>query len=170
MNVAATHARRHRISGILRREFSELAIISVYLYVWFGALLLFKTAALRAHGIGYAPYGFAAIKALVLGKFILLGNDLHIDARLTGMPLIRFLAYKVLIFTAFLFLLSFLEEIAIAFLHGRPATEAFSDFGTWLHITWSFILICLILIRFLFLKATSDSIGAGMFRRIFFGK
>jgi len=52
--------------------------LALYLYVWFAALLLFKTAALRAHGIGYAPYGLAIVKALVLGKFIPIGNGLHI--------------------------------------------------------------------------------------------
>jgi hypothetical protein len=170
MNVAATQARRHRISGILRREFSELAIISAYLYVWFGALLLFKTAILRAHGIGYAPYGLAAIKALVLAKFILIGSGLRVGERLTGMRLIHFIAYKTLTFTAFLFLLSFLEEIAIALLHGRPATEAFSDFGTWLQITASCILLCLILIPYFGLKAIGDALGAGTLRRLFFGK
>jgi hypothetical protein len=170
MNVAATRARWHRISAILRHEFNELAIISAYLYVWFGALLLFKTATLRAHGIGYAPYGLAAIKALVLGKFILIGNGLHIGSRLTGMSLIRFLAYKVLVFAAFLFVLSFLEEVAIALLHGRPASDAFADFGTWLQITASCILLCLILIPYFGLNAIGEALGAATLRRMFFRK
>jgi len=170
MNATVDHVWWHRISAALRRELTELAIISGYLYVCFGALLLFKTAALRAHGIGYAPFGLAAVKSLVLGKFILIGNGLHIGVRFTDKPLIHRLTYKVLIFAAFLFLLSLVEEVAIAVLHGRPATEALSDFGTWLQITASCILLCLILIPYFGLKAIGDALGAGTLRRMFFGR
>jgi hypothetical protein len=170
MNAAVDHTRRHRVSAVLRREFTELAIISGYLYICFGALLLFKTATLRAQGIGFAPYGIAAVKSLVLGKFILIGNGLHIGARFTDRPLIHSLAYKVLIFVAFLFFLSLVEEAAIAVLHGRPATEALSNFGTWLQITASCILLCLILIPYFGLKAIGDRLAAGTLRLLFFGK
>ena len=55
-------------------ELWQYAIISAYLYVCFGALLFYKAAILNGAGISYAPYGTAAIKALILGKFILLGE------------------------------------------------------------------------------------------------
>jgi len=86
------------------------------------------------------------------------------------MRLIHFLAYKVLVFTAFLFFLSFPEEIAIALLHGRPAADAFSDFGTWLQITASCVLLSLILIPYFGLQAIGDALGTGTLRRMFFGK
>jgi hypothetical protein len=59
MKVVAAHTRWNGVVAILRREITELAIISAYLYVCFSALLLFKTAVLRAQGIGYTPYGIA---------------------------------------------------------------------------------------------------------------
>lgn len=76
-------------SGMTHRVVHELrqyAVISAYLYVCFGALLLYKTAILNGQGISYAPYGIAAIKALILGKFILLGRrpELVIDTRNAG--------------------------------------------------------------------------------------
>jgi hypothetical protein len=62
------------------------------------------------------------------------------------------------------------EETAMAVLHGRPATEALSDFGTWLQITASCILLCLVLIPYFGLKAIGDALGAGTLRRMFFGR
>ena len=54
-------------------ELWEYAVISTYLYVCLGALLLFKVAILNGQGVSYAPYGLAAIKALLL--FCSDGND-----------------------------------------------------------------------------------------------
>ena len=55
--------------------------LAVYLYICFGAILLYKAAVLGEHGIGYTPYGLAAIKALVLAKFMLLGHAARIGER-----------------------------------------------------------------------------------------
>jgi hypothetical protein len=67
-------ARRTAVARKVEHELMAYAIVSVYLYVWFGALLLYKTAIRQAEGTNYLPYGVAAIKALILGKFILGGN------------------------------------------------------------------------------------------------
>jgi len=62
-------------------ELWQFAIIAGYLYVCLGALILFKTAILRGEGISYAPFGVAAVKALVLGKFILLVHAVGLGDR-----------------------------------------------------------------------------------------
>ena len=54
----------HRAGRTLR----QYAIIFVYLYVCFGALVLHKAAVLHDAGIGYAPWGFAAVKAFILAS------------------------------------------------------------------------------------------------------
>jgi hypothetical protein len=62
-------------------EIKELAIISAYLYVTIGSVILIKAAVLHTEGIGFAPWGIAAVKAVVLGKFVLLGNLAHVGGR-----------------------------------------------------------------------------------------
>ena len=59
----------------------EYALISAYLYVCFGAMMLYKMAILNAEGISYAPYGLAVVKALILGKFMLLGHAARLGDR-----------------------------------------------------------------------------------------
>lgn len=172
MSETAGHARWHRISSVLRREVTDLAIITAYLYVCFGALLLFKAAVLRAHGIEFALYGTAALKALVLGKFTLIGNDLQIGQRSTRKPLLYQLVYKVLVFSAFLLLLSVVEQAGLAALHGRPVTAELFSFsgGTWLEIAASCVLLVLIQIPYFGLALISGAVGAGVLARLFFGE
>jgi hypothetical protein len=54
----------------LRHELIQYGLVSVYLYICFGAMLLYKSALLHAQGIIYTPYGLAAVKALILAKFM----------------------------------------------------------------------------------------------------
>ena len=57
-----------------REELRNYAIVAGYLYVCFAALLLYKDALLQEQGLSLLPHGIAAAKALILGKFILLGE------------------------------------------------------------------------------------------------
>src|SRR5687767_7527470 len=50
----------------LRRELRAYVIAALYLWVCFGALVLFKTGVLREHGVDALPFGLAAGKALLL--------------------------------------------------------------------------------------------------------
>ena len=65
-------------------ELRQFGLIAGYLYVCFGALILYKMAILRGQGIGYAPYGLAAVKALVLAKFILAGMQSESEIGTSG--------------------------------------------------------------------------------------
>jgi hypothetical protein len=54
-----------------RHELAEYLVIVAYLFVCFGSLLFYKSAILRNDGIEFAAFGLALVKALILGKFIL---------------------------------------------------------------------------------------------------
>jgi len=45
-----------------------MAVISLYLYICFGALLLYKSAILEDVGINFTHWGLAAIKALIMAN------------------------------------------------------------------------------------------------------
>ena len=62
--------------------------LAAYLYVGLGALLFERTALLHEEGIDYTAWGGAAVKALVLAKFMLLGHALHLGERYRHKPLI----------------------------------------------------------------------------------
>ncbi len=73
--------------GIGQRLMAELrryALVSAYLYVCFGAILLYKAAILSEAGQHYVPLGVAAVKALILGKFVLIGEMALFHGRTAG--------------------------------------------------------------------------------------
>jgi hypothetical protein len=141
----------------------EFAIISAYLYVCLGALLLYKTALLEGEGIGYAPYGLAAAKALILGKFILLGHALKIGGDGARRRLVVQILYKSLLLMLLLVVLTASEEGILAFIHGHSVTKAMIGLagGTLgLTLATSFRVL-LILIPYVAAREISLALGEG---------
>jgi hypothetical protein len=107
----------------------DYAVVAGYLYVCLGVLVLYRTAILRDAGVAYAPYGFALIKALLLGKFALLGKAAGLGDRQPSATLLGQIARKVVLFVLLLVALSALEELATGWLRGRSPAAAISDLG-----------------------------------------
>ncbi|HMK88880.1 MAG TPA: DUF4339 domain-containing protein [Methylocystis sp.] len=113
-----------------RHELVAYLAISSYLLIWFTAVLFYKSTILRGIGIEFAPFGLAAIKALILGKFILVLEALKIgEGKNENAVLIFGILKRAALFTLLLFALSVGEELAVGHLHGRQAREVLSEIG-----------------------------------------
>jgi len=113
-----------------RHELIAYLAVSAYLLVWFSAVLFYKSTILRSVGIEFAPFALAAVKALILGKFILVLEAFQIGERgKQGSLLIVDILKKALLFTLALFALSILEEIVVGHFHGREAAEVVREIG-----------------------------------------
>jgi FtsH-binding integral membrane protein len=113
-----------------RHELIAYLTVSAYLFIWFAALMFYKATILRGVGIEFAPFGLALVKALILGKFILVLEALKIGDRAKGgsMLIVRILK-KALLFTLLLVVLTIIEEIVVGYFHGREARQALSEIG-----------------------------------------
>jgi hypothetical protein len=76
------------ISKRVTDELKEFAVVALYLYVCFTAILYLKASILKAHDIEFAPFGFAAVEALICAKFVSLGHIFHVGERFKSLPLI----------------------------------------------------------------------------------
>lgn len=157
---------RERIS----EEFREFVIIAAYLYVCFTALAYLKAAILRAHGIDFAPFGFAAIKALISAKFILVGRALHIGERFKTLPLIWPTLYTSFVFLMLLIVLNVIEETVVALIHHRTILDAIADIGggTLDQIIATSVIVMLILIPFVAFRLLGEIIGGRNLIQLFF--
>lgn len=81
MNSKSPHDKSN-IKYRLMEEMRSYATISLYLWVCFSVLLLYETAILRAENIPFLPIGTAVVKALILGKFILIGKAVKVGERI----------------------------------------------------------------------------------------
>jgi GYF domain 2 len=153
----------------LGHELFEYAMISTYLFICFGALLFYKAAILRSDGIEFAPFGIAAIKALVLGKFVLILHALKIGER-KGSPAVLLLDIfkKSVVFLIFLSFLAVLEEIIAGFFHGREIRDVISEIGggTLQQVLATGILLLLILIPYFTFRIVSVRLGDGVLLKL----
>lgn len=164
------HRSQTRLAHRLAHELKQYTAASIYLYICLGALLLYKGAVLQAEGISYAPYGLAAIKALILGKFMLVGHALRIGDGHIGKPLIYPILHKTFAFLALLLILDVLEEVIVGLIHGRSIVGAIAEIagGTWLQILATCLLFLLILVPYFAYREVSQYLGESTMRRILF--
>ena len=150
--------------------FRQYAIIFVYLFVCFGAITLHKTAVLHDVGISYAPWGFAVVKAFILGKFMLIGHEIRLGERFNNRPLIYPTLYRSFVFLVFLLVLSAVEEAIAGALHGQTVVASISAVvGTrFFEILSSSFLMLLALLPYFAIRQLADTIGKGQLARLFF--
>jgi hypothetical protein len=157
---------RHRA----KHELKELAIISAYLYVTLGAVILMKTAVLHTEGIAFAPYGVAIVKAVVLGKFVLLGHLAHVGGRNISRPLIWPTLRRAFAFLVLLVILTIIEEVVVGWFHHQSIAASLGDlFGARLQETLAgYLIMLLVLIPFFAFRVLSEALGDGRLERMFF--
>jgi hypothetical protein len=151
-------------------ELKEFIIIAAYLYICFTAILYLKASILKANGIAFAPFGFAAVKALICAKFVSVGHMLHVGERFKSMPLIWPTLYKSSAFLILLLVLNALEEIVAGVIHHRAVTDSLAEFGggTLDQLIATSIVGLLILIPFFAFRTLGEVLGERNMVRLFF--
>jgi hypothetical protein len=157
---------RERAVGELR----EFTVIAVYLWICFTALAYLKFAILQAQGIAFAPFGFAAIKALICAKFVSLGHALHLGERFKRQALIWPVLHKSLVFLLLLLVLNVFEEVIVGWMHGRLLVDSIKEIGggTRDQQIATMIIMLLILIPFFMFRVLSEVVGERTMVRLFF--
>jgi hypothetical protein len=161
----------HSLKERARDELRNYAIVAAYLYVCFGALLLYRSALLQESGAGVVAHGTAIIKALILGKFILLGEAVGVGTRLAGGTLWRSIATKSLLFFLLLVVLTVIEELVAGRAHGRPFAQTIAEFEqrSLLELLATCLLLLLVLIPLIAVKEFSRALGPGALSRMLKG-
>jgi hypothetical protein len=158
-----------RMCPRLLEEMRKVVIATLYLYVCFAAILLYRMATLHAYGVEYAPWGVAAIKALVLAKFILIGRATGLGNRYQHRPLIYPILHQSVLFVIMLIMLSIAEEVIKGFFHGQSFMASVSDVGTALQIVSVTLLLWLVLLPYLGMVRLNEYLGDNKLRRMLLG-
>jgi hypothetical protein len=151
-------------------QFEELAALSVYLYVCLGAVVLLKSAGLQQAGIGSDLWGIAAVKAVLLAKFMLLGRDLHLGERFRDRPLIWPTLYNALVFLILLLVLTVFEELLVGLLHHRALGDSLTHVvgSTFLQGFAVCLVLFLILVPYSAFMCLGEVLGEREVIRLFF--
>ncbi len=165
----------HGNSSIKHRLMEELRtyiIISFYLWVCFSALVLYKTAVLRAEDIQYLHLGTAAVKALILGKFILIGKAMKVGTKIKPDILLYTIAWKSLATLLLLLVFTILEELTVGLVHGQATAEIITEYlgRGWLQHLAPSVVMLLVLIPMISFEEIDHALGKGTLKRMLFGR
>lgn len=159
-------ARGASVKEKLREELHKYLFLSAYLYVCFAILQLYKTTLLQDAGVQYLPLGVAAVKALIIGKFLLIGDAIR--ARLQRGParLLRRIATRVLWLLVILILLTIAEELVVGWIHGQSFVEMQSEFRarSMLELVAEVMVMSLILLPLVAAAELNQALGPGVLR------
>jgi hypothetical protein len=117
---------------------------------------------LRNEGIEFTAFGLALVKALILGKFILVLQAVKVGERgdKLGILLVDILKTSFL-FLMFLVTLNAIEEIALGFFRGRAAREVLGEMagGTLPEAISVCVLLLLVLIPYFSFRGLASRLG-----------
>jgi hypothetical protein len=157
--------RQATLAQHVRRELVEYLAISAYLFVCFGALLFYKSAILRTEGIEFTAFGLALVKALILGKFILVLQAIKVGepSDKTGILIVDIIKTSFL-FLIFLVALNAVEEIVLGLFHGRAARDVLGEMadGTLPEAIAVCVLLLLVLIPYFSFRGLASRLGEGV--------
>jgi hypothetical protein len=162
--AAGGESLKHR----LREELRKYLIVSAYLYVCFGALQLYKAALLQDAGVHYLPLGVAVLKALIVGKFLLIGDAVQTRMRRQPQGLPGRIAKRIFWLLVILVLLTIAEELVVGWIHGQSIAEMRTEFHSrsMLELLAEMLVMLLILVPLVAAAELNQALGEGGLRRL----
>lgn len=120
---------RSEIRTRVRSDVRRFLIMFAYLLLIFTLFQLHEYVVLRQHELPYTRFGFGIIKALVLAKVMLIGDEMKLGRRLSKQPFIYSVIGRSALFTVLFVAFDFLEQIVRALFTGRDIGSSISDPG-----------------------------------------
>lgn len=169
--MTAETERPHGARQRLAEELRAYLILSLYLYLCIGAVFLYRAALLEDHGIGHVALGAAAVKALVLAKFAMLGRAAGIGEAPEGQALLPAVLRASLAMLLVLVLLMLLEELVLGALRHGGLDGAIGEIagGRRAEVATSVLLLWLILLPLLAFRRMSAMLSRDAMRRLLRG-
>jgi hypothetical protein len=126
---------------------------------------------LRANNVQFLPIGAAVVKALILGKFILIGKAIKVGVRIKPDSLLYRIAWKSLVMLLFLLVLTVIEELIVGLVHGQATSEIIAEFidRPWLQNIAPSVVMLLVLIPMISFEEIDRVLGDGRLKRMLFG-
>ena len=121
----AVNTNKTRLKEKAVEEGKRFAVLSIYLWALLMVFEIHKSLVLRAAGsdFGYR-FGFALVKALILAKFLLIAERLHVPKPIKEKALVYSILFKAVLCSAILVSLDILEEVILGKFHGKSFAQS----------------------------------------------
>ena len=162
----------NKLGRLIDKEVRELLPPTIFFFIAFHILALFRALILRQYGIQMSTVAGATVAALVVGKVVLIADALPFVNRFPEKPLMYNVAWKTLIYIVAALVVHYLEHLIPVWWRMRDLAEANRQLGqeiVWPHF-WAIQLWLLVL--FFVDRAIRElvrAMGPREVRRMFFG-
>lgn len=155
-----------------KEELRKYLLVSVYLWVCFAVITLYRDAMLEAEAFSWVPLGLAVVQALVIGKFILIGDAFKAGHKSTEHPLLHRILWRSAAMLLVLVVFKVLEEVVVALVHGTPVASLIDEItGRPLWVTLAPVLLMLLILLPMTAAAEMQrTIGSERFREFLLGR
>jgi hypothetical protein len=150
-------------------EAKRFVIVFLYLWVLLSLFALHKSIILNEPSLSLGQ-GFAIVNALVLAKFMLLGEAFNLADNLKSKPIIYPVVFKSAVFAVLLMGCHALEEIAVGLWHGGGFASSVSHLGgeTAIRIFMIGLIMFVVLMPFFAFSEIGRDLGTHELYRLFF--
>jgi hypothetical protein len=162
-----------KIWQILKHEFFQLIGPTIFFFVAFNVVMFTKKLFLEDYHINFSGFFLAAtIGALLVGKAVLLADEIPFINRYPRVPLVYNVAWKTVIYSLVALVVQFLEEFIPLVWHYQSLATA--GVRVWHEVHWThFGAVHILLFYFLFIyvsfRELARTFGEVQFFDIFFG-
>jgi hypothetical protein len=111
-----------RLSDKVRHELIEYGLNVTYLAFVLAVFTWYRRLILATHDIVYTDYWVAVIKALILGKVIMIAGVFSLGRGLEAKPLIYPTLYKAVVFGVFVYAFAIIEHVIKGLWNGEGLT------------------------------------------------
>jgi len=148
-------------------EMRNFGAVALYLFVCFCVLLMWKSAILAEQGTSFLPYGVALVKALVIGKFILIGDAIKFGTRSLGPTLLHRILQRTLAMLLILIVFTAIEEWLVGLHHGQSFSQTLAEYlaHSWIENVAPVLVMLLILFPMITASEFRKTLGAEQFRK-----
>jgi hypothetical protein len=152
------------------REMRNFGIVSGYLFICFSILFLYRSTLLGDSIMHSVPFLTALGKALIIGKFILIGEAAKVGSRVSASTLLHRIAWKSLFFLVMLVILTALEELIVGWVHAKDFAQIWSEFASKsiLQILSPSLVMLMVLIPLISFSELNRAMGPGKLKSVFF--
>src|SRR5215469_15316346 len=161
----------HRIGAWILHEWLEMLPPTIFFFVGFNFIVLTTNLLVAQYLVAVSNFMLATLAALVVGKAVLVANQMSLLRRYDRAPLIQPILYKTAIYWVVVFFVRLLERFVHFAFDGNPP----GDFISYLIATFSWrrfsaISLWILVLFLIYVTATEFShlFGPGELRRLFF--
>jgi hypothetical protein len=158
----------HGVVERAREELRKYAGVSAYLYVCFAAILFYRWAMQGDEAVRAVHWGTAAAKALILGKFLLIGEAVHAGERVASRTRLQRIAWRTVALAALLVALTVVEEIVVGWFHGGGIAQMLGELRErpLAELAAEALLVLLVLVPLVTVEEMAKALGSGALMRL----